>query len=83
MSIHASVTLTQGGFVAALSDGRRVDRPDFREMAEALHRAGVGAEAVSFAWDAGQRMLTAGQQVALRAELRRLDTDPALLLKRA
>lgn len=72
MAIHATVVLFKNQFVAELSDGRILELPDFQKMAEALHCAGVLADDVRFDWKAGQRMITAGQQVALCAEMRRL-----------
>lgn len=65
MVIYATVSFFKKEFVAELSDGRRVGQPDFRKMAEALFCAGVLADDVSFEWKAGQRMITAGQKVAL------------------
>lgn len=49
-----------------------MDRGDFRKMADALFHAGVSANDVSYEWGGGRRMITSGQQVALRAEIRRL-----------
>ena len=72
MAIHASVAFCHNQFVAELSDGRRIDRPEFRAMALALVHAGVRASDVQFEWKSGQRMITAGQQVGMRAEMRRL-----------
>lgn len=72
MPIHATVTLVEQRFVAMLSDGRQLDRSDVRKMADALFRAGVSANEVSYEWGEGLRMITSGQQVALRAEIRRL-----------
>jgi hypothetical protein len=73
MAIHAVVMLVEDRFVGALSDGRQIDRGDFRELANALFHAGVLANDVRYEWRAGQRMITAGQQVALRAEMYRLE----------
>lgn len=79
MTVGATVGFYQNKFVAELSDGRRIEQPNFRSMAQALVPAGVRADAVQFEWTAGQRMITAGQQVALRAEMRRLERErPAL-----
>jgi len=72
MATTASVMFQKNEFVATLSDGRRIERGDWREMALALYTAGVEYSAVEYEWRAGQRMITAGQQVALRAEIRRL-----------
>lgn len=75
MAVKATVGFCQNKFVAQLSDGRRVERPNFRGMAQALVSAGVRTEAVEFEWKTGQRMITAGQQVALRAEMHRLEQE--------
>lgn len=72
MAITASVAFFKNEFVAALSDGRHIERHDWRELAQALYGAGVKGNAVEYEWHAGQRMITAGQQVALRAEIQRL-----------
>lgn len=72
MTISASVAFFKSEFVAALSDGRRVERHDWRAMAQALYELGVDDTAINYEWHNGQRMITAGQQVALRAEIRRL-----------
>ncbi len=71
MAITANVSLFKNEFVAELSDGRHIERHDWREMAEALVYAGVQANGVEYVWLAGQRMITAGQQVAMRSEIRR------------
>lgn len=75
MAINATVAFFKNEFVATLSDGRRIEQSDLREMASALHRAGTHANEVEYEWRAGQRMITAGQQVALRAEIRRLERE--------
>lgn len=75
MTIQANVAFCQNEFVAALSDGRGIAHADFRKMAQALFSAGVQADAVMYEWNPGQRMITAGQQVALRAEIRRLERE--------
>ncbi len=72
MAIHATVVFVKKQFIAELSDGRHLGQQDFRRLAEVLDCAGVLADDVSFEWKAGQRMITAGQQVALCAEMRRL-----------
>jgi hypothetical protein len=73
MTINASVVLEKNEFVAELSDGRQIRQSGVREIAGALHRAGVLAQNAQCEWRAGHRMLTAGQQVALNAEMRRLE----------
>lgn len=73
MTINANVVLEKSEFVAELSDGRRFRQPGVKEMAGVLHGAGVLANNARCEWHAGHRMLTAGQQVALSAEMRRLE----------
>ena len=74
MTTCATVAFFKNEFVATLSDGRHIEQSDLHAMAALLAHAGV--QAVKFEWHAGQRMITAGQQVALCAELRRLKQDP-------
>ena len=71
MTTNASVVLFKNAFIATLSDGRRIETAG--ELAVSLAHAGVHPCDVTFEWNgsAGQRMITAGQQVALCAELRR------------
>ncbi len=69
MAIRATIVLIKSEFVATLSDGSQVKRPDFRLMAEALVLAGVRADDIEYDWKPGQRMITAGQQVGLRSEM--------------
>jgi hypothetical protein len=73
MAIYASVSLIKNVFVATLGDGRRIKHSDLSKMAYALSLAGVLANDVKFEWRAGLRMITAGQQVNLIAEIRRLE----------
>lgn len=73
MALQAVVLLKKSEFIAELSDGRRFGHGDLVELAAALHQAGVAAGAARCDWRSGHRMLTAGQQVALDAELRRLE----------
>ena len=60
MTTTAKVMFFKNEFIASLSDGRRIERRDWREMALALYSAGVEGGAVDFEWGAGQRMITAG-----------------------
>lgn len=76
MTAGATVAFFKNEFVATLSDGRHIEQSDLHAMAALLANAGVQAGNVKFEWHAGQRMITAGQQVALCAELRRLKQDP-------
>lgn len=75
MSTQATVTLMGNTFFANLSDGQRLERSDFRAMAEALVRAGVTTSDVRYEWGEGRRMLASGQQVAMLAEMRRLERE--------
>ena len=70
MELHATVACFNDRFIAELSDGRSFQQLGFREMADTLHHAGVAADGVHYEWHAGQRMITAGQQVALVAAIR-------------
>lgn len=79
MATCASVAFFKNEFIAVLSDGRRIEQPDLREMADMLARAGVSSSEVQFEWQAGQRMITAGQQVAMRAEIRRYKREHEFL----
>lgn len=76
MTTCATVAFFKNEFIATLSDGRHIEQPDLRAMAALLANAGVQANTVKFEWHAGQRMITAGQQAALCAELRRLKPGP-------
>ena len=55
-----------------------MNKPDPRQMAYALFRAGVLADDVKFEWQPGCRMLTAGQQIGLSSEMRRLKREGQL-----
>lgn len=72
MAISANIGYFKGEFVAELSDGRRLMDKEWRGMAESLFCAGIRTKDVSFEWRNGHRMITAGQQVALLSEIRRL-----------
>ena len=81
MAISASVGGLEHLYIAALSDGRSIRESDLNAMATALYLADVPATWVNHDWNAGQRMLTAGQQVILYAEIRRLERkDPDMAL---
>lgn len=75
MAMHASILYFKNEFVAELADGRRMAQHDLKDMAQALFRAGVAPEQVDYQWRSGTCMITAGQQVALRAELARLQRE--------
>lgn len=77
MTSQASITLVKNVFVATLGDGRRIKHSDLNKMAYALFCAGVRANTIKYEWRAGLRMITAGQQAALSAELTRLGQDDA------
>lgn len=75
MTIQAIVMLVKNEFIAELSDGRQIRKPGFRDMAIALYHAGVSAKNAQFEWRAGHRIMTAGQQVGLTAEIHRLERE--------
>ena len=77
MVIWAIVGTIGNLYVAALSDGRVVEESDLHLLAIALNRAGVPSKAVHFEWRARERMMTAGQKVALRATVRTLECGQA------
>jgi hypothetical protein len=71
--VTAQIRLNGTVFVAELSEGQRIERGTLNELAEALHAAGVTAETAHCGdWRDGEQILGAGQQIALKAELRRL-----------
>lgn len=73
MAISANVSGGRELFFAALSDGQRLERPNLLALAEALHGAGVASGRVAGVRCVGEPIITAGQEVALVAELRRLE----------
>lgn len=75
MATQANVGFFKNAFVATLSDGRYINQTDLRQLADALHRAGVLARNVQYEWRAGQRMITAGQKVALLAAIRQQEDE--------
>lgn len=75
MTLRASVLCFKGEFVAELSDGRKMVQPDLNTMAVALFRVGVPSCNVDYAWRSGTCMITAGQQVALSAQVSRLERE--------
>ena len=74
MASTTSVSLVKNVFVATLGDGRCIKHVDLNKMAYALFRAGVSSD-INFEWRAGLRMITAGQQVSLIAEMTRLKRE--------
>jgi len=75
MTIQATISLVGEAFFATLGDGRRITQCDLRRMAYALHHVGVASGDVRFEWRAGLRMVTAGQQISLIAEIARLERE--------
>jgi len=70
MATTAKVTFFKNEFVVDLDDGRHIEQSDLKALANDLYRAGVLACNIEYEWRPGCRMITAGQQVALRAALR-------------
>lgn len=79
MLVSAIISASRTEFCATLDDGRRIEVEDFFALARVLIGLGVPAHALKFEWCAGQRMITAGQQVALAAEMRLLARKSAEL----
>jgi hypothetical protein len=77
MAISAGVAGARDRYLATLSDGQRLERPNLRALAQALHGAGVTAGRVSSVRHPGQPIITAGQEVALVAEIRKLEDRTA------
>lgn len=75
MAIVAHVGGVKDKYLATLSDGQRLEAGDLIVLARTLYRRGVASEAVDFGLRAGHRLLTSGQQVALYAEIRRLERE--------
>jgi hypothetical protein len=71
MATAAKVAFFKNEFVVDLGDGRRIEQVDLQALAHDMHCAGVLANDVEYEWRPGCRMITAGQQVALRAALRK------------
>jgi hypothetical protein len=71
MATTAKVAFFKNEFVVDLDDGRHIEQTDLLSLADALHRAGIHSNQIEYEWRPGHRMITAGQQVALRAAIRR------------
>lgn len=70
MATTAKVAFFKNEFVVDLNDGRHLEESNLQALADALYRAGVQSSQVEYEWRPGHRMITAGQQVALRAAIR-------------
>jgi hypothetical protein len=76
MKAHVRLSDTCTGFIAELDDGRRFERADLLDLSGDLHAAGVtAASALCGDWRGGDKILMAGQKIALKVELRRLATN--------
>lgn len=80
MGTEATVLYFRHEFVAELPEGGRISQPDLKSMAQALFEAGVEADRIHYEWRTGSCMITAGQQVALSAEIKRLNKAPAVIV---
>ncbi len=80
MPKSAIVVAFENHFLAQLNDGSHLIGEDIRTLAKALHAAGIPSDKLEYDWHPGQRMMTAGQQVALCSELRKLHLNFAGLL---
>ena len=74
MTLSAEIISSNERFIADISDGRRLEHPDFSKMAKALFQIGVRANSICFDWRNGTKMITAGTRVAMMAELRQLES---------
>lgn len=73
MTVNAKIILCKEVYIAEISDGSRLEHPDFFEMAQALSGMGIRANRLHFDWRNGTKMITAGTRVALMAEMRQLE----------
>lgn len=77
--ISAEIVLSGETFLAELSDGRFIASSLVESLARDLAIAGVRAEAVTFGWYPGVRMMTAGQKVAILSDLRTCGSEQGIL----
>ena len=70
MATTAKVAFFKNEFVVDLNDGRHLEESNLQALADSLYFAGVQSSQVEYEWRPGHRMITAGQQVALRAAIR-------------
>ena len=75
MATTAKVAFFKNEFVVDLNDGRHLEESNLQALADALYRAGVQSSQVEYEWRPGHRMITAGQQVALRAAIRHQERE--------
>jgi hypothetical protein len=68
--VSANVGIRHDTFIANFDDGRSFEASDMYALAKVLVSSGISVQRVGYEWRAGQRMMTAGQQVALAAEMR-------------
>ncbi|MBF8177620.1 hypothetical protein [Herminiimonas contaminans] len=74
--MKATIRLTGTGFRAALEDGRQFEREGIEDLAKDIFNAGITFnEAFCGDWRDGDDILMIGSQIALKAELRRLEKD--------
>lgn len=77
--LSAQIRALDSGFEARLSDERRIERKDVEQLADALHAIGVDANATFCGdWREGDRVLMAGQKIALFSRLRSLEHQASL-----
>lgn len=71
--LSARITRINGGFVASLSDGRKFEAEEIRDLASAVHKAGVLVDYAHCAdWREGDASLGAGTAVAFKVKMRKL-----------
>lgn len=70
--LDAKITQTPSGFLAILSDGRQIEAVDIRDLASAVHEAGVHVDDAHCAdWREGDVSPGAGSAIAFKAEMRK------------
>ena len=71
--LSARITRNSSGFLASLSDGRKIEAGAIRDLAYAMHKAGVHVDDAHCAdWREGEASLSAGTAIAFKVEMRKL-----------
>ena len=79
--VEARITETETGFRAVLTDGTKIVAATIPKLAWALFDYGIRADTAHCGdWREGEQAMTAGSAIALKVELRRLNSTkgPAL-----
>lgn len=71
--LSARITRNSSGFLASLSDGRKIEAGLIRDLAYAVHKAGVHVDGAHCAdWREGEASLNTGTAIAFKVEMRKL-----------